>query len=107
MLTVNGKNFKEEVLDAAIPVIADLQAPGCGYCRRLAPAVEKMEQEVAGKIKVVTIDIDADPELAEQFNVMTIPTLILFCEGKAVGTVVNPANRNAIDGWLKENGISL
>lgn len=104
MIEVNSKNFKEEVLESAVPVVLDFKAPWCGYCRRLEPTVEKMGQELSGKLKVAALDIDADPELAEQFNVMTIPTLILFRDGKAVGTVVNPANRDAIDGWLKENG---
>lgn len=104
MNDVTGKNFKEEVLDSPIPVVIDFKAPWCGYCRRLEPTVVKMGQELEGKIKVVGLDIDADPELAEQFQVMTIPTLILFKDGKAAATVVNPANRDAIDAWLKENG---
>lgn len=104
MIDVTGKSFKEEVLDSAVPVVIDFKAPWCGYCRRLEPTVVKMGQEFEGKIKVVGLDIDADPELAEQFQVMTIPTLILFRDGKEVSSVVNPANRDAIEGWLKENG---
>ena len=104
MIEVNGKNFKEEVLESEVPVVIDFKAPWCGYCRRLEPAVEKMGQELAGKIKVVSLDIDSDPELAEKFNVMTIPTLILFKDGKETAAVVNPANRDAMDAWLKENG---
>lgn len=105
MITINGANFKSEVLESGIPVVIDFQAPWCGYCRRLAPAIDKLEEEFAGAVKVGTIDIDNDPELAEQFNVMTIPTLIVFRDGKLVSSVVNPPTRDAIYGWLKENGV--
>lgn len=105
MITVNGANFKQEVLESELPVVVDFQAPWCGYCKRLAPTVGKMEADLAGKVKVGTIDIDNDPELAEQFQVMTIPTLILFKDGKAASSVVNPSSRNVIDEWLSNNGV--
>ncbi len=103
MIDVTGKNFKEEVLEAEGTVMVDFKAPWCGYCRRLEPTVEKIGEEFQPGVKLVGVDIDADPELAEQFNVMTIPTLFLFRDGAAVSSVVNPANRDAIVGWLQEN----
>lgn len=105
MITINGENFKSEVLESGIPVLIDFQAPWCGYCRRLAPAIDRLEEELVGVMKVGTIDIDKDPELAEQFQVMTIPTLILFRDGKLAASVVNPGTRDAINGWLADNGV--
>lgn len=105
MITINGENFKKEVLESGIPVLIDFQAPWCGYCRRLAPAIDMLEKEYAGVVKVGTIDIDNDPELAEQFNVMTIPSLLLFRDGKLAAGVVNPGTRDAVYEWLKENGV--
>lgn len=105
MIDVNNKNFEEEVLNSKIPVVIDFKAPWCGYCRRLEPTIEKMEAELAGKIKVAAVNIDESPELADQFQVMTIPTLIAFRNGEYTSSKVNPANRAAIDSWMAESEI--
>lgn len=102
-MEINKDNFNQEVLKAEVPVVAEFEAPWCGYCRRLSPAVGRVEEEQAGKIKVVRIDIDRSPQLAEQYEVETIPTLYLFRDGKAVDSVVNPGSQDEIEAWLKEN----
>ena len=102
-MEINKDNIQKEVLQAEVPVVAEFEAPWCGYCRRLSPAVDRLEQERAGKIKVVKIDIDVNPQLAEQYEVETIPTLYLFREGRAVDSVVNPGSQDAIEAWLSEN----
>lgn len=102
-MELNEKNFEQEVLRASVPVVVDFQADWCGYCRRLAPAVDRLEEELAGKIRVVKADIDRSPQLAERFEVETIPTLFLFRDGKAVSSVVNPGSQDAIEAWLQEN----
>ena len=102
-MKINEKNFEQEVLQASVPVVVDFQAAWCGYCRRLAPAVERLKDEFSGKLKVVQVDIDEAPRLAEQFEVETIPTLFLFQGGKTVDSVVNPGSQDAIEAWLQEN----
>ncbi|MCC8025181.1 MAG: thiol reductase thioredoxin [Clostridium sp.] len=104
-MDVNNNNFKQEVLESEIPVIVDFKAPWCGYCRRLEPMALKLGEELAGKVKIVMVDIDKDPEIAEQYKVMTIPNLMLFRGGEKISSVVNPTSRDAINKWLGDNGL--
>ena len=96
-------DFQKEVLEETGPVIAEFWAPWCGYCRRLAPAVERLESELSGKVKIARINIDEDPELAQKYQVDTIPTLILFQNGKDSAPFVNPPSQAAITDWLTES----
>ena len=80
---VNQNNFREEVVNSDRPVLIDFFAPWCGPCRMVVPLVEQIAEE-REDIKVVKINVDEDPELANQFGVMTIPTLYVFKNGEAV-----------------------
>ena len=99
-----SKNFEETVLKAEGPVVVDFWAPWCGYCRRLAPAVDRVAEEYEDELGVVKLDIDEEPELAEAYGIETIPTLVLFEDGKVIDSVVNPQSQDEIEEWLKENG---
>ena len=82
-ILVNKNNFQEEVLNSDKPVLVDFWAPWCGPCRMVLPIIEEISDENED-IKVVKINVDEDPELANQFGVMTIPTLYVFKNGQAV-----------------------
>ena len=82
-ILVNKNNFQEEVLNSDKPVLVDFWAPWCGPCRMVLPIIEEIAEENED-IKVVKINVDEDPELANQFGVMTIPTLYVFKNGEAV-----------------------
>jgi thioredoxin 1 len=84
---VSETNFKNEVLDAPLPVLVDFTAVWCGPCRMLEPIVKQLAQEWAGKVKVVKLDVDDNSNLAMQFQVMGVPTLMLFKGGRAVERV--------------------
>ena len=85
---ITNQNFKEEVLQSGVPVLVDFWAPWCGPCRMLAPVLEELDGDLAGKVKVAKVNVDEEMELAAQFQVASIPTLILFQNGQALRRTV-------------------
>lgn len=85
-ISVNKNNFNQEVLNSDKPVLMDFWAPWCGPCRMVVPLVEEIAKE-RSDIKVVKINVDEEPELAMQFGVMSIPTLVVMKNGKIVNQV--------------------
>ncbi len=81
---LSGANFTEEVLESDIPVLVDFWATWCGPCKMLSPIVEKLAEELDGKVKIGKVNVDDEQELAINYNVEVIPTLILFKNGKEV-----------------------
>lgn len=100
-LHFTGSNFKAEVLDSDIPVLVDFWTPWCGPCRMVGPIVEEIAQEFAGKAKVGKINVDEEQDLAIRYGVMSIPTLIVFKNGKPAETVVGLRPKQAIADMLK------
>ncbi len=103
VLEVTDATFKQEVLDSQTPVLVDFWAAWCGPCRALAPSVETVADEHAGKVKVCKVDVDANPAVAGQFGIRSIPTLLLFNGGQNVGQLVGNVPKNAIDDLIKRS----
>lgn len=79
---VSSSEFQSQVLDAKTPVLVDFFATWCGPCKRVAPVVDEIATEMAGKVDVVKLDIDQSPEIAQRYGVMSVPTFILFENGE-------------------------
>ncbi len=101
VLSVHKTDFTEEVLTSRLPVLVDFWAPWCGPCRMLSPIVDEVAAAQEGKVKVVKINIDEEPELAQQYGVMSIPTLLVFKNGRAVSRSVGVKPRAAVEQLLK------
>ncbi len=84
-VAVVSDNFATEVLEASEPVLADFWATWCAPCRALGPVIENLSKTYAGKVKVVKVDVDQAPDLAVQYGVRSIPTVMLFKGGQPVG----------------------
>ena len=87
-ITVTKENFESEVQNSDIPVLLDFWATWCPPCKMLAPTIEEIAEEYAGKVKVGKIDVDEQPELAERFGISSIPTVIVIKGGEIVGQAV-------------------
>ena len=85
---LTDSNFKQEVLSSAPPVLVDFWAEWCAPCRALAPVVEKIAEANAGRLKVGTLNVDENPETAQQYGIQGIPTLLLFKGGEVVHQMV-------------------
>src|SRR6266571_7028152 len=105
LVEISTADFKDGVAASPVPVLADFWAPWCGPCRMVAPAVQELASDLAGRLKVVKINTDQQPELGERFGVRSIPTLILFDQGRemdrSVGARPAPALREWVDAKLK------
>lgn len=87
-ITLTGSNFDSEVLKSDIPVLVDFWASWCGPCRMLAPTIAELADEYAGKLKVGKVNVDEEGTLAAQFAIVSIPTVIIFKNGKPVEKLV-------------------
>jgi thioredoxin 1 len=97
---VDNNNFQNEVLNSAEPVVVDFWAEWCGPCKMIGPALEEISNELSGKVKVVKLNIDDNPELAAQFGVRSIPTLAIFKGGKVADIKVGAAPKTALSAWI-------
>jgi thioredoxin 2 len=95
-------DFTEIVDRADIPVLVDLWAPWCGPCRMVSPALERIATDLAGRLKLVKVNVDAAPRIAARFHVQGIPTLLLLDHGEVVSHQVGAAPEPQLRGWLEE-----
>ncbi len=101
-VTITKGNFDSEVMKSAVPVLADFWAEWCGPCRVIAPILKDLARDYQDKIKIVKVNVDLEPDLAMQFNVSSIPTLLFFKNGQLVKQQIGAVPRQALEKIIKD-----
>lgn len=102
-LTITKDNFDNEVLKSNLPVLVDFWAEWCPPCKMIAPMIDELSTEMQGKLKVGKVNVDDEQDLAVKFNVMSIPTLLVFKGGKPVAQVVGALSKDQLLARIKPN----
>ncbi|MBN9066673.1 MAG: thioredoxin [Rhizobiaceae bacterium] len=97
---VDKNNFQADVLQSSEPVVVDFWAEWCGPCKMIAPSLEEIATELDGKVKIAKLNIDENPELAAQFGVRSIPTLMIFKGGEVADMKVGALPKTALSSWI-------
>ncbi len=100
-LSVTDENFQSEVVESDVPVLVDFWATWCGPCRMIAPSIEELANEYEGRVKVCKVDVDNAPKTAQGFGIRSIPTLLIFQDGKVAEQLVGAVRKSAIEDKLK------
>ena len=101
-MNINNEKY-QELLQADKPLLVDYWAPWCSYCRRIAPAYEKIAEQYGDELVVAKVNIDEEPRLAIAERIEVIPTLVMYRNGQAIGSMVAPESKAMIDGFIQES----
>lgn len=100
-MNITSKNFNEEVLNSKIPVLVDFWASWCGPCKMMLPVVEEIEKEMEGKAKICKVNVDEERDLAMKYDIMSIPTFLVFKDGKVVNSILGVQDKQKIINLLQ------
>ena len=103
VLELTSASFEAEVLKSSEPVLVDFWAPWCGPCRMVAPVVEEIAQQYEGKVKVVKLNTDENPQIASQYGIRSIPTLMVFKDGEKKEMVVGAVPKTTLANTLEKH----
>jgi thioredoxin 1 len=103
VVTVSEDNWEQEVLKSETPVLVDFWAQWCGPCRMVAPVLDQIAEEMDGKVRIVKLDVDANQQIAYQFQVSSIPTFILFKDGQMADRMMGAAPKTTFQSFIDRN----
>ncbi|HEY1736432.1 MAG TPA: thioredoxin TrxA [Methylovirgula sp.] len=99
---VTDANFKTDVVGAAVPVVVDFWAEWCGPCKMIGPSLEEIAEELKGKVTIAKLNVDENPGVAGAYGIRSIPTLMIFKDGKMASTKVGAAPKGELKKWISE-----
>ena len=97
---VSDADFESEVLKSANPVVVDFWAEWCGPCRMIAPALEEIAGSLGSKVKIVKLNVDENPQTAQKYGIMSIPTLMIFKNGEMAARQIGAAPKQKLEQWI-------
>jgi len=100
---VTDTSFDTDVIKASGPVLVDFWAEWCGPCRAIAPTLESMAKDMAGKVTIAKVNVDENPSIASKYQIRSIPTLMLFKDGKPVATRMGSMPKQALYQWVEQS----
>ena len=102
-VTIDQDNFTAEVIESDTPVVVDFWAEWCMPCKMVAPVLDQISQDYAGRLKIAKVNVDDAGEIAQKYNIVSIPTLLLFKGGNVVGQQVGAVPRETIESLFKDH----
>jgi thioredoxin 1 len=106
IVEINEENFETEVRQSSLPVLVDFWAPWCGPCKMLGPLLEEISNEQAARLKVVKVNVDESPGLAQRYNIQSVPTLLYFVDGAVRNQSIGFVSKKAIVSKLEGLGVT-